>query len=153
MIDPELVASEAERFASEVKASAQRHLDEKKHFFVEPESLYLNAGELAGLIALLPVVNIEPLRSEGAELATETNIEIRQEISARKGEELFRPLADRVAGWLEEGSRVYVTAHNKAQPPKIGAVAFQKVLNSADVRSRRLPGAIQHQLHARTFAG
>jgi len=115
VIDPELVASEAQRFSSVVDASAQRLLEEKKHFFVEPESFYMAAGELAALIGARPVVNIEPLRSEGMELAIETNIEIRQEISARKGEELFAPLADRVSAWLEEGRRVYVTAHNRAQ--------------------------------------
>ncbi len=114
VIDPELTASGIERFEAEVRGAAERFI-EKKRFFVEPGSLYLGSGELDGLIKSRAVVSLEALRSIGTELKTESNIEIRQEISVRKGEELFMPLASRVREWLGEGRRVYITAHNRAQ--------------------------------------
>ncbi|MFQ5736317.1 MAG: transcription-repair coupling factor [Thermodesulfobacteriota bacterium] len=114
VIDPELAASQVERFAEEVETSAGR-FREKGHFFVDPQGMYLGPAELEDCLKGAPVVNLEAFRDVGTGIRTESNLEIRREISARKGTEIFKPLADRIKGWLDEGRRVYVTAHNRAQ--------------------------------------
>src|SRR3990170_3905206 len=114
IVEPELALTSMEKSAKEAASSASRFV-ERKEFFVEPASLYLTPEEAWGLIGKRAVLNIESIHAGGAEVATESNIDIRQEISFRKGEELFKPLTDRVSSWLEEKKKVFLTAHNRGQ--------------------------------------
>ncbi|MBI1912426.1 MAG: transcription-repair coupling factor [Deltaproteobacteria bacterium] len=112
IIEPELVSPALDKFSTEVRSSVQVFISKKK-FFVAPGDLYLGSDETRALLKNFPIINFEALRGSGAEVSTESNIDLRQEISLRKGEELLTPLADRVRQWTGEGQRVYLTAHNK----------------------------------------
>jgi transcription-repair coupling factor (superfamily II helicase) len=114
IVDPELSDSEIEKFASEVSEAAGR-LQAKRQFFVEPRSAYLSAEEARGLFKTRPVVKIESLRGYGPGLTVESNLDLRQEIALKKGEELLAPLARRVIEWVGEGQKVFLTAHNRGQ--------------------------------------
>lgn len=114
IVDPELASIGMDKSAKEAASSASRFI-ERKEFFVEPASLYLTPEEALGLLKKRAVLNLQSIHAEGAEVVTESNIDIRQEISFRKGEELFKPLTDRVSSWLEEKQRVFLTAHNRGQ--------------------------------------
>ncbi|MBI5237200.1 MAG: transcription-repair coupling factor [Deltaproteobacteria bacterium] len=137
VIDPELCVSEQERFASDVKAAAGRLLT-KKQFFVEPSSLYLEAAEVMDGYRKTALINIETLRSVGAGIPVESNIDLRQEISLRKGEELLAPLAERVRRWLEEGQRVYLTAHNRGQAERTRELLEGYGLNPASISGHEM---------------
>ncbi len=114
VIDPELVEDRIAGFAREVKDSAER-LAEKKEFHVAPGELYLSREETASALKSRPVINIESLRGARMEIPSASNMDIRQEVSLRKGEDLLAPLADRVKEWTEAGVRTCLTAHNRAQ--------------------------------------
>ncbi len=113
VVEPDLSFSGMERAAKEAASSASRFV-ERKEFFVDPASLYMTPEEAWGLVGKRAVLSLQSIAS-GPEVSTESNIDIRQEISFRKGEELFKPLADRVATWLDEKKRVFLTAHNRGQ--------------------------------------
>jgi len=114
VVDPEITEAEMEKFSGEVAAAASK-LSTRREFFVEPDSAYLSAQETLALLKTRPVVNMESLRGAGAGIAVESNLDLRQEISLRKGEELLAPLADSVAEWVAEGNRVFLSAHNRGQ--------------------------------------
>ena len=113
VVEPELASSGMDMSAKEVKSSASRFV-ERKEFFVEPSSLYLTPEEAGRLIGKKAVVSLQSIGS-GGQVPVETNIDLRQEISFRKGEELLKPLADRVSSWLDEKKKVFLTAHNRGQ--------------------------------------
>jgi len=113
VIEPELVSSRIDDSAREVSSSAARIAD-RKEFFVEPSSLYLKPEEAMALLGKKAVLNLQSIAT-GAQVAVETNIDLRQEISFRKGEELLRPLVDRVSSWVNDGKKVFLTAHNRGQ--------------------------------------
>ena len=144
VVDPELTESEFERFAAEVSEAAGR-LKVRKQFFVEPESLYLGAEEARGLFTAHPVVKLEGLRGYGPGLAVESNLDLRQEISLKKGEELLAPLARRVSEWVAEGQKVFLTAHNKGQAERtaelLDGYGFKPpVISGADIVEKALAG-------------
>ncbi|MBI5588424.1 MAG: transcription-repair coupling factor [Deltaproteobacteria bacterium] len=114
MVDPELSDPEIEELSTVVRESSAK-LAARRQFFVEPESLYLSADEVRALLKRSPVVSLESFRGPGAGFTVESNLDLRQEISLKKGTELFSPLTDRVKRWAEEGLKVFLTAHNKGQ--------------------------------------
>lgn len=143
MVEPELVLPAIEKASADVAAAAARAA-ESREFFVEPGSLFLTpeeAGALAAKKALLEVHSI----ASGSEVQTESNIDLRQEISFRKGEELLRPLADMVAAWLDEKRKVFLTAHNRGQAERTkelleGYGLRPAVMKSVELASTAAPG-------------
>ncbi|MEK7774127.1 MAG: hypothetical protein AAB307_07230, partial [Deltaproteobacteria bacterium] len=87
IIDPELVEGQTASFAQEVRDAAAR-LEEKKEFHVKPEELYLSPEEMRSALKKRAMLNIESLRSAGMEIPAESNMDIRQEVSLKKGEDL-----------------------------------------------------------------
>ncbi|MBI5644108.1 MAG: transcription-repair coupling factor [Deltaproteobacteria bacterium] len=114
LIEPELVLSEIEKAERDIK-SAEEKLIARKQFFVEPREFYLNGKEVAEAFGRAAVLKLESLKGAGAGLQTESNLDLKQEIAFRKGEELLSPLAKRVNEWLQDNKRVYLSAHNKGQ--------------------------------------
>ncbi|MEE9613830.1 MAG: transcription-repair coupling factor [Thermodesulfobacteriota bacterium] len=84
------------------------------------EEIYMGRSEFNSALGRFPVVRMEmaigsgggAAAGAGAEIATESNLDIRQDISLRKR---LSPLAERVGGWLKHGWRVFLTAHNLGQ--------------------------------------
>ncbi|CAG1771030.1 partial Transcription-repair-coupling factor, partial [uncultured bacterium] len=139
LVEPDLVYSSMERSAKEVSSGSAR-FTERREFFVQPSSLYLSVEEAWSLIGKRAVLKLQSIAS-GAEVRTESNIDIRQEISFRKGEELFKPLADRVSSWLDEKKRVFLTAHNKGQAERTRELLEDYGLKPAILKSSGLSSA------------
>ena len=114
LIEPELVQKSLEVFGEEIESAAQR-IAGRSEFFVEPGSLYLKSQDAQEGLGKRALLKIEALKGGGAQVQTESNLDIRQEISFRKGEELLKPLTDRIAAWTEANQGVYITAHNRGQ--------------------------------------
>ncbi|MEK7773754.1 MAG: transcription-repair coupling factor, partial [Deltaproteobacteria bacterium] len=75
----------------------------------------------------------------------ESNMDIRQEVSLKKGEDLLSPLADRVKEWTDGGVRAYLTAHNRAQAERTrdllsGYGLDPSVIKSAEILEGALSG-------------
>lgn len=115
-VEAELTDAAFKEFEDDVKSAEGKQI-EKKRFFVDPKELYLDANETASRIAQFPVIRLEGLKGVGSSVSCESNIGLRQEITTKKGADaqLFAPLALRVNNWLEQGWRVYLTAHNSGQ--------------------------------------
>jgi len=133
-VDPGATASAARSFEAEVTRAAER-LEEEKIFFVDPSGLYLRARELDALLKGSSLVEVEPLLTAGCELRTESNSDLKSALARARSEMrgdprhdaagtdgglhgdngLLRPLAERTEAWLEDGWRVCITAHNRAQ--------------------------------------
>lgn len=114
VVDPETVKAQFDNFTADVTAAVEG-LIYRRQFFVEPEGLFLSLSEVDERLCRMAVVNIEAVKTAEFHVAVETNIDLRQEISLKKSERLLSPLADRITGWVEEGKRVFLTAHNKGQ--------------------------------------
>lgn len=138
VVEPELASTGMDRSAKEAASSAARFI-ERKEFFVEPASLYLTPEEVRGLVGKRAVLSLQSIHAEGAEVVTESNIDIRQEISFRKGEELFKPLTDRVSFWLEEKQRVFLTAHNRGQAERTRELLEDYGLRPSIIKAAELP--------------
>ncbi len=144
IIGPESVLSEAKRFGREVDEARER-LKSKGQFFVEPYSLYLGPEEVKSSLEKFPILNIETLRSEGVQIPSESNLGLKQEIALKKGEELLKPLVDRVSEWIGEGQKVYLTAHNKGQAERTkelldGYGLNPKIIKGEDALGRKDAG-------------
>jgi len=141
LVEPDLVYSSIERGSREVSSGAAR-FTERREFFVEPSTLYLSLDEAWSNVGKRAVLKLQSIAS-GPEVRIESNIDIRQEISFRKGEELFRPLADRVSAWLDENKRVFLTAHNRGQAERTRELLEDYGLKPSIIRSMELDGAGQ----------
>jgi transcription-repair coupling factor (superfamily II helicase) len=107
VIDPPGVERSIDEFSLEIERKSA-----PGESFVKPEEFYLRADLINKTLESFPVVQMEPLRGEGMEVPTSSNLALRQDIALKKD---LSPLADRVNEWLESGLRVYVTAHNRGQ--------------------------------------
>ncbi len=114
LIEPELARGGLKAFGEEVDEAARRLLA-RREFFTEPAASYLKAEEARDSLDKTALIEVESFRSGGRELYAESNLDVRQEISSRKGTELLKPLADRIGSWAEAGNRVFITAHNRGQ--------------------------------------
>ena len=140
VVEPELASTGMERAAKETASGASRFI-ERKEFFVEPASLYLTPEEARGFLKKTAVLNLQSVHTggaSGAEVVTESNIDIRQEISFRKGEELLKPLTERVSSWLEEKQRVFLTAHNRGQAERTRELLEDYGLRPSIIKSGEL---------------
>ncbi|MBI5561574.1 MAG: transcription-repair coupling factor [Deltaproteobacteria bacterium] len=115
VMDPEAAISALRGFEKEAAEAAAR-ASAKKQFFVRPETLYMGAEEALGRLNAFAAAGIETMRNAAMDPGVETNADIRADISLKRGGEfLLKPLVDRIRGWIDEGRRVYLTAHNKGQ--------------------------------------
>lgn len=137
VIDPELVEDRIASFAQEVKDAAAR-LVEKQEFHVAPGELYLSREETDSALKSHPVLNIESLRSARMEIPSASNMDIRQEVSLRKGEDLLAPLADRVKEWTDAGVRTCLTAHNRAQAERTREILSGYGLNPSVITATEI---------------
>ncbi|HEY4707392.1 MAG TPA: transcription-repair coupling factor, partial [Thermodesulfobacteriota bacterium] len=143
LIEPELVQKGLEAFGEEIESAAER-ISKRSEFFVEPESLYIKAEDALASLSKEPLLKIEALRGDAAQVHTESNLDIRQEISFRKGEELLKPLSDRVAAWIDSGQAVYITAHNRGQAERtrelLEGYSLRPVFSNVDITEIKGPG-------------
>ncbi|MEK6759017.1 MAG: transcription-repair coupling factor [Deltaproteobacteria bacterium] len=114
IIDPETVRAQLDNFTADINAAVEG-LIARKQFYVEPDGLFLSLSEVDERLGTTSQVRLEAVKTAAFHVAVETNIDLRQEISLKKGERLLSPLAGRITGWVEEGKRVFLTAHNKGQ--------------------------------------
>lgn len=149
LIEPELVRGGLKAFGEEVDEAARRLLA-RKEFFTEPAAGFLKAEEALSCLEKTALLEIESFRSGAREVYAESNLDIRQEISSRKGEELLRPLVDRISGWTEAGNRVFITAHNRGQAERTGELLEGYGLRPAFTRGADIASVEGAGLHVAT---
>ncbi|MFQ5442412.1 MAG: transcription-repair coupling factor [Thermodesulfobacteriota bacterium] len=138
IIDPSAVGSAFTGFEAEVDRGAN-NLGAKKEFFVNPDEIYLGAKEVEGRIKEFPVLEIEEFTAGGASVKTSSNMDLARTISIKKsGRNLtLKPLADEIQKGLENGWRVFITAHNRGQAERTAELLAGYGLNAAI-----LPGSV-----------
>ncbi len=109
------LSSSLEGFAEEIESEAEKCLSGKV-FFALPEALYAGREDVSAGLKRFGAVSLEPLMTSGFHIRVETNLDLRQDITLKRGEEfLLKPLASRIREMAGSGWRVYLAAHNKAQ--------------------------------------
>ncbi|MBI3754888.1 MAG: transcription-repair coupling factor [Deltaproteobacteria bacterium] len=138
----------ANEFENEILDGKTR-VEQKRQFFVEPEKLYMSITEFKSAFDKMGMVTIEafshhhflprtpPSRDKGGwieeegkgmfEFSTESNLDIRQDISTIKhvpadfnqGEEILKPLADRIKNWQTLGWGVFMVCHTSGQAERL----------------------------------
>jgi len=111
ILDPSGTDSEVARFTMDV---IQRSSDKKT--FIKPEELYLSGDFLGSALKGYPLILVEPLKSAGLEVKTESNLDLRQDIAVKKE---LSPLRERLREWSDRGFSVYISAHNRAQAERM----------------------------------
>ncbi len=118
ILDSSLVNKRIEAYAEEVKNAAER-MEESGRFFVEPDTLYMVPDEIEERINRLAVLRLEPFEEAGSQrILSKSNRELTRQLKESKGlgkDEPLKPLAEKIKEWLETGTSVTITAHNKAQ--------------------------------------
>lgn len=111
VVDPSAVEAGIKEFSAGVdeRSSAARS-------FVRAEELYSDGEAFHAALRARPLVEIEPLNGEGIEIETESNLDLRQDITLKKD---LSPLRERIRSWLDHGLSVYLTAHNRAQAERM----------------------------------
>ena len=122
MDNPDEAEAAASRFEEEIIERKIR-LEQKGGGSIRPEEVYMPLGELKSAIYRNRVVAIgssaQPSSKEGLfEILTESNLDIRQDISIRK-EELLKPLADRIKGWQDLGWSIFIVCHTAGQAERL----------------------------------
>jgi transcription-repair coupling factor (superfamily II helicase) len=136
IVEPGLVSAAAKRFEEAVAASAER-LRARGRLFVEPGRLYLDGEELCDLASRGAVIEISALGGE-VEVASESNFALRQDMSLSRDEPL-KPLIEAVNGWIEDGFRVCITAHNRGQAERTKEILEGRGLTPAISSGTDLP--------------
>jgi transcription-repair coupling factor (superfamily II helicase) len=156
IIEPEAVEEELKRFGTDITGAEER-LTEMKRFFVRPESLFLTPAEVTTCLELYPMVEVEALRGARGtdekgrvfmEVASHSNLDLRQDLSIKKGQkadEPLKPLADRIEGWMETGQSLFITAHNSGQAERTGELLEgyglkPGLVKGAEILSHARPG-------------
>ncbi len=111
VVDPAVVEEESVSLDEDMKSRAGE--DEA---LVAGRELYLAREEFGSNMHAYPVARIEPLRTEGLSLSVVSNQDVSTELKRRKE---LAPLKRHIEGWLNEGSRVYLTAHNTIQAERM----------------------------------
>lgn len=120
--NPDEAEAAASRFEEEIIERKIR-LEQKNGGSIRPEEVYMPLGELKSALYRNRVVAIgssaQPSSKEGLfEIITESNLDIRQDISIRK-EELLKPLADRIKGWQDLGWSIFLVCHTAGQAERL----------------------------------
>ncbi|OGQ48415.1 MAG: transcription-repair coupling factor [Deltaproteobacteria bacterium RIFCSPLOWO2_02_44_9] len=120
--NPDEVEAAASEFEEEIIERKIR-LEQKGGSSIRPEEVYMPLGEFKSAIYRNRVVAIgssaQPSSKEGLfEILTESNLDIRQDISIRK-EELLKPLADRIKGWQDLGWSIFIVCHTAGQAERL----------------------------------
>jgi transcription-repair coupling factor (superfamily II helicase) len=117
LVDPRVIREEMDAFAGEIKDEEAR-LREGKKLFLDASGLYVDAGELDGLLGhwgVMELASIGGAAPGAVAFSTSRNLDVRQEVLLRKSDAPFRPLVEKINSWLENGQKVLVTAHNSGQ--------------------------------------
>ncbi|MBI5971219.1 MAG: transcription-repair coupling factor [Deltaproteobacteria bacterium] len=102
-------------FADEIETEAEKYVS-RKVFFAAPDALYAKGEDVLAGFKRFGAVCMEPFLTSGFHIRAEGNLDMRQDITRKKGEEFpFNPLASRLRDMVDTGWRVYLAAHNKAQ--------------------------------------
>ncbi len=109
VVDPTAVSEECVTLNEDIKARAEEAL-------LDGEELYLTEEELHAAMKAHPTVRVEPVKTEGLYISTSSNKDISAELKQKKE---LSPLKRHVEGWLNEGLRVYLTAHNSTQAERM----------------------------------
>src|SRR3989338_3855338 len=120
--NPDEVEAAAGEFEEEIIERKIR-LEQKGGSSIRPEEVYMPLGEFKSAIYRNRVVAIgssaQPSSKEGLfEILTESNLDIRQDISIRK-EELLKPLADRIKGWQNLDWNIFFVCHTPGQAERL----------------------------------
>ena len=120
--NPDEAEAAASRFEEEIIERKIR-LEQKNGSSIRPEEVYMPLGELKSALYRNRVVAIgssaQPSSKEGLfEILTESNLDIRQDISIRK-EELLKPLADRIRGWQGLDWSILLVCHTHGQAERL----------------------------------
>ncbi len=109
--DPAVVEEESLSLDEDIKRRAGEDMA-----IVADRELYLGKDEFSSKVGAYPIVRIEPLRTEGLILSVASNQDVSAELKRRKE---LAPLKRYVEGWLNDGFRVYLTAHNTTQAERM----------------------------------
>ena len=120
--NPDEVEAAASEFEEEIIERKIR-LEQKGGGSIRPEEVYMPLGELKSALYRNRVVAIgssaQPSSKEGLfEILTESNLDIRQDISIRK-EELLKPLTDRIKGWQNLDWNIFLVCHTPGQAERL----------------------------------
>jgi len=114
LIDPSKIFEETDGIFIEAK---ERAASEKS--IIRPDELFLDRNSLDKLLEKKSLIAIEPFKSEGVIVETESNLDLRQDIALKKD---LSPLKKMLKDRLDEGFSVFVTAHNKAQAERFASL-------------------------------
>jgi len=143
LCDPEAIVAAGEEWRSELETARNKAL-ENDLIICDPAEQFLQgesaaAGRFPGRQIRLP--RLELLETEAGEtfnFGVEQNSDLKLAITP-DGEGVLKPLAERLAGWLAAGQKVFIPCHQRGQ-------------------AQRLMGLLEHfnlplQLSERSFAG
>jgi len=154
--NPDEAEAAASRFEEEIIERKIR-LEQKGGSSIRPEEVYVSLGELKSALYKNRVVAIgfsaQPSSKEGLfEILTESNLDIRQDISIRK-EELLKPLADRIKGWQNLDRNIFLVCHTPGQAERLKDLlegynlktgVHDKRYEICDVRLSHIPHPTSH---------
>lgn len=139
IVSPEEVTESLERFDAEIKSADRKFVAQKK-YHADPASLYLDHEEVEAHIRSMATVRIETIKTAGAAIKCESNMDLRHDLKFKKSaEHLLKPLADRLKDWHSLGHKVYITAHNNGQAERTKELlsdygfTFPPFIQSADI--------------------
>jgi len=123
VLDPDALAEETERLASELeRADAQAR--ERGDLFAAPAELFLPARDMAAGIAAGRLVTIPYLTVTGEDGETAISVDVQENTDLKvdissDSERVLKPLVTRLSGWLEERQRVIVACHQRGQAQRL----------------------------------
>ncbi|KAA0889060.1 transcription-repair coupling factor [Oryzomonas rubra] len=123
LLDPEAIREAAARFADEIAAGEDKaRAGRLPHS--PPEELYLDAGQLEGILAGKSRLELSGLALDGGGEATtiaipcEDNAGLRVSVS-KETTHALAPLSQTLRGWLDQDFRVLVACHQRPQAERL----------------------------------
>ncbi|MFQ5353655.1 MAG: DEAD/DEAH box helicase, partial [Thermodesulfobacteriota bacterium] len=122
--DRQRVTEALSAFEEEIREREEAFI-ERQRFFLPPPSLYTTGEEALAALSGLPLIAMESIagsagrNGQAITVAARSNMELKSEVSrarADRGRTLpLKPLAEAINQWVDRGTSVYITAHNRAQ--------------------------------------
>ena len=139
LLDADSVGGELKGHEREIEASAER-LVEKREFFIRPWDRYINSWEVERRLKNYALIRTEPLKGVGLRVESSKNVDLRHGIMHEQpgAHPTLKPLAERIQGWKEEGFRVFLTAHNRAQAERTAELLSGYGISAGIIKGRAL---------------
>jgi transcription-repair coupling factor (superfamily II helicase) len=109
------LASELDEIDRSVER-VEKRLIEEGCFFVERKSLFLDSSEVKWSLEKFPIIKVQASGgADGLEIGALQNPPVLASIEVKTSETPLKPIAELIRALTSEGTRAYVTAHNKGQ--------------------------------------